>query len=69
MFITYNFFVSKAADPWVVVDGLLSRGEPQLEVKATPGQKTVHYYQRASILRNTINVSDKHFGTPKSTLD
>jgi hypothetical protein len=65
-------FVSKAAGLWVVVDGLLSWCSfhfqlewtaccpPQLEVKATPGQKT---------FETKRTVSNKHFGTPKSTLD
>jgi hypothetical protein len=29
--------------------------QPQVEVKATPGQKTIHYYPRVSSLRNKKN--------------
>jgi hypothetical protein len=42
--------VSKAADPWVVVDGLLSWCGFHLQL-------------------GWATVSNKHFGTPKSTLD
>jgi hypothetical protein len=42
---------------------------PQLEVKATPGQKTIDYYPWTSSLQTKRTVSNKHFGTPKSTLD
>jgi hypothetical protein len=50
-------FVSKAADLWVLADGLLSwcSFHFQLEVKATPGQKTIHYYPQVSSLRNKNN--------------
>jgi hypothetical protein len=79
MHITYRFFVSKAADPWVDVDGLLSwcsfhfklgrTSFPlQLEVKATPGRKTIHFYPRVRSLRNKKNCN-MYFGTPESTLD
>jgi hypothetical protein len=47
MLITYSSFVSKAAGPWVVVEGLLSgcRCHFPRDVKATPGQKTIHHFQ------------------------
>jgi hypothetical protein len=60
-------FVSKAADLWVVVDGLLSWCSFHFQLHQDRRPTTTTHQSAAFETKRTV--SNKHFGTPKSTLD